>query len=335
MNILILTEMGKNIGMGHFGRCSALADGLIYHKHRVDFVVRGLPPGGDPFQEYNVSVLDWFNIDFLNQVLKKYPIAIIDSYNANMELLEHIANNCELPVFLIDSQLRFFPKGAVLFPSVYASNYANLRNKNFKLVAGREFILFGSKMWNMPKYKVRDVVGTIGISLGGYYNDELVSRICNTIRSAFPRVSIEIFGAGKAISSPENQINNHGLIDKKNYISQLLNIDIMFVSGGQSLNECLLIGIPSICIVVVDNQFENANGWQNLGVTNYLMIRDKSLSNSMLELLQRYREIAYRKLISTKAKKAVNANGAISAASSIIDIFHEQQAVNRQRTYLV
>jgi UDP-2,4-diacetamido-2,4,6-trideoxy-beta-L-altropyranose hydrolase len=327
VKILFLTEVGKKLGLGHFSRCASLADGFNYYKHSVDIIVRGLSQNMNPFKGYNVSMADWFDVDYLNQILGQYSIVVIDSYIAEMWLLEYIAENSAFPVFIIDSQLRYFPRGAILFPSVYASEYKNLRNSEFKLIAGRDYLLFGSKMWNLPQYVVKDRVNNVGISLGAYYDDEIVSKICKSVSIAFPGAMIQLYGSGKAIKYPGVLIKNCGLIDKDKYISQLFDRDLMLVSGGQSLNECLLVGLPSICIVIAENQVQNANAWQNLGATKCLLVGDKDFSNSLLELLLTYREIAYRKTLSLKAKKSINSNGAKLSASSIVDIYHEQQAI--------
>lgn len=327
MEILILTEGGEGIGMGHISRCTALADGFISIGHRVQMLIRGA--FSDAFNtdgKYNITKTDWFEESVLNDLTSKYEIIVTDSYLAPENILKYIAERTKLPVFLVDSKLKYFPKGAVLFPSIYANDFASEFPKEISILYGKEFLLFNSFMWNLPKYKVNKDVNTIGISLGAYLNSQTGNSICDAIQIAYPYSEILIFGQiDETTFAQTNAFKVLGFLEKKEYINSLFDIDILITNGGQSLNEALLVGVPCITITMADNQKRNASAWDALGITENIQYNSKSFKNQLIDVLNDYNTYNCRNKLNNKVDKALNAEGAVNAAKRIVNLLNQQQ----------
>ena len=117
-NILILTEAGDGIGMGHINRCCALADGFKWFSIEVDIYVRGSITSIEVCKNRNINYVDWFNEVLLNRLLYEYDIILVDSYLATDDMLKYITEKCSTTIFLIDATLRYQANSIVLFPSI-------------------------------------------------------------------------------------------------------------------------------------------------------------------------------------------------------------------------
>lgn len=320
MKILFLTEGGKDIGFGHISRCSALADGFIQLGHTVKMHIRGDFHNKNKLTNYNCYKTEWFEEKTLNKIIENYEIIVIDSYLANQKILALIADLAPMPVFLIDSKLNFYPKGIILFPSIYAEDYANNFTKETHLLLGQEFLLFGKIMWNLPLYEVRKDIKKVAVSLGGYLDDNTAKQICDAIHKIYNHAEINIFGEIKQNFKSWQKIIIHGFLSKEKYIKKLFENDILIVNGGQTLNEALLIGIPSISVSVAENQIKNAKAWEKRKLSTNIDPRKEVIKTQLVEKLVQYQSLEHRKKLNQNASQTLSPNGAVNAATNIVEI---------------
>jgi len=325
LEILFLTEGGKGIGFGHISRCSALADGFYQLGHSVKMHLRGEIQNMNNLNNYTCFKTEWFEEEILNKIIEEHEIIVIDSYLASQKILAKIAETTPTPIFLVDSKLNFYPNGIVLFPSVYAKDYANKFNDNVYLLAGPEFLLFGKIFWNLQSFKIREGVDKIAVSLGGLVDEKMVNQVCFAIQEVYNEAEINIFGKLKQNFYSLQKTIIHGFLSKEEYIKKLFENDILIVNGGQSLNEALLVGIPTISVSLADNQVKNAETWEKLGLSTNINPENLNLKNQLIVKLKKYRSIKFRKELSQTENKILNPMGAVNAAKKIIKVFKYKQ----------
>ena len=102
MNVVILTEGGKNKGFGHVARCSS-----IYNAFEQFNILPKLIIDGDESVKSILNDVDFEIIDWLNDlsVISESDIVVVDSYLANIDIYENIAKKTNLTVYIDDNNL--------------------------------------------------------------------------------------------------------------------------------------------------------------------------------------------------------------------------------------
>ena len=90
MRLFILTEAGKNIGLGHLSRCSALYEEAISRGIETQLLLHGDYIDNGIFSEIKINYVNWMQVDFLIDLLNSNDYVVVDSYLANLEVLSSI-----------------------------------------------------------------------------------------------------------------------------------------------------------------------------------------------------------------------------------------------------
>lgn len=320
--VLFLTEAGKNIGMGHFMRCCALADGFETYGVSSEFIIRGTHQS-DFFFGRKVKFEEWFSRDELTALIRKDCIVVVDTYLADKSLLQYIATNF-FTVFITDSTLNFSPSGMVLFPSVYAESFSYLKSHSENWIAGKDYILFDKMMWNLPAYVVREKLENIAIALGGFVSPELLKELATVISAQFPDVKITVLGKANSELLADHRINYEGMISKNEYLQQMYNTDLAITGAGMSLNECVLIGVPVISMAINKSQLANARAWEQAAQIDFLNAETDNWQHKLKILLTGIQTQSQRVQISKGLQKKIDGKGAVRAAKQILKLAEKQ-----------
>lgn len=89
MDVVILTEGGKDFGYGHVARCSSLYQAFEYHDIVPKFIVSGDESVKSILSDIDVDIVDWLN-DF--SIFYNADIVIIDSYHADLDFYNKISD---------------------------------------------------------------------------------------------------------------------------------------------------------------------------------------------------------------------------------------------------
>jgi UDP-2,4-diacetamido-2,4,6-trideoxy-beta-L-altropyranose hydrolase len=326
MNIVFLTEGGKKIGTGHINRCVALADGFSMYEKDISFIVRG---GIDTFpldRDYFVRYTEWFDQEILNEILKNHEIVVVDSYQATDSLLRFITENNRNVVFLIDSTQKFHSDGIIFFPSVYAGNEKyrqTLASVKKPVLSGLKYLLYSKEFWGIDRVEVRPKILKIGISLGSSEIKKL-DDILDLLGQIFGiEISVKIFGTISEMGKPNEvpfQCEVLGRLEKEKYVKNLSMLDLLICSGGQTLNEALLMGLPTLSLITADNQAENIREWDRLGLTVGIEAREGTELDGFEKALKKLSSREIRERLNKKTSDLIDTNGAKRAAAAIVDL---------------
>ena len=101
----------------------------------------------------------------------------------------------------------------------------------------------------------------------------------------------------------------------------MLKADICISACGQSLYELAAIGVPTVAIVVADNQLVNAKGWSRAGFIKYAGWHDnKSLARQIIECIDELKVFTKRLVACKKGRGLCDAKGARRVAEYICKI---------------
>lgn len=270
-------DAGPGIGLGHFMRCRTLALELIKRNWVVFFVGSGIPkemleirsslvnailnliefgPHKMSAEDSNALVVmlaDSFglNVDCL----------IIDTYSYAREDYAFLQRFCanRVPVLVIDDLAnRDTPAQAVLNPNPLFSSEPYQRQKIPNILCGENYTLIRPEIVRLRNRQYSED-GLIMVTMGGgdvvepllkvlrALPDGLANRICVSISANCP---LDVINDWINLDPTRRFLN----VDSERFPELLASSAFAITGGGTTLWEVYCLGIPSLCLVWVDNQ---------------------------------------------------------------------------------
>lgn len=236
MRILIMHDRGKNVGLGHFTRCHALAQAC----HEKDVKVE--------IGTYNLY-------KNLKRKYTEYDYVIVDTYRAKSEFYEDVAKQSKLVVF--DDYNRItYPEGSLIINPNLSFNYVDYTNLNmskYKFLGGEDYVLLRKEFWNVPKKKIKRKVKNVMISLGG---SEHAKKI---IENLVPKIDHKKYTIRVLYPTKRNIFSAQTMLD------QMLWADIAISSCGVTMHEFMRVGVSAVGLMLYENQKYNLTAFLYFG----------------------------------------------------------------------
>lgn len=336
MNVLILTEGGKDKGFGHIARCSSIYNAFEQFNVSPKFFI-----DGDESVKSILDGIDYEIVDWLNDlsVISESDIVVVDSYLANIEIYKNISKKTNLTVYIDDNNRLDYPKGIVVNGTLDVSNMNYIKREGIKYLLGNEFIPLRKDFWNIPKIKINDSINNILITMGGNDLRNLTPEILDLLNNNFPNINKKIIIADSFdnISEIEKLKNDSVELFYAPNSSEIMEImssvDLAISASGQTLYELACIGVPTIAIGIIDNQKNNIKNWIKQGFIEYAGCwNDKNLLNNILKKIEYLDDKNIRFDKRLLGVQAVNGRGSINIVKSILNEFYRNNSKFREVT---
>lgn len=334
MNVVILTEGGKNFGFGHVARCSSIYQAFLKRDISPEFIINGDSSVESILDNATFKIANWLeDISFLNSL----DIVIIDSYLADLEIFEKISKQVALAVYLDDNNRFEYPKGIVVNGLVNASNLNYPENEDITYLLGSDFTPLRSDFWDITKLMINDEITDILITMGGNDLRNLTPEILNLLNNNFPNVNKKVIIADSFENTSEIESLQNGsveLIYSPNS-SEMLNImssvDLAISASGQTLYELACVGVPTIAIGIIDNQKNNIKNWKETQFIEYAGCwDDENLLSNILEKIELLKDknIRYDKRL--HGIRAIDGKGSLRIVKAILNEYYKNFSVFRE-----
>lgn len=316
MNVLFKCDKSKNIGLGHFYRCAALAEIFKKNGHKCYFL--GLKLGIKKKNVLNIKDQEK-DIKFTNHFIKKKNIKVVvkDIYSLNFKWEKKIANNAFLVVIddynseehycnlYINYHYNWFKK----------ANNNLLTKKNCKKMIGPEFsILRDLKI--IKKIKTKN--STIFVYMGGADKKMFMFKIMKLLQNKKLDKYKKIFLLNEnhiksnMLAKLEKKFINTKILKNKikNFHQYLFSSDLVISSAGLTMYE--QIALNSNSLIISQNNLQNKianllakkkviNFTQNIENLNYkiinkLLIKRKINKKNLINKNGKY--LVYKSIIS-------------------------------------
>lgn len=269
LKVYILTEAGKNVGFGHLMRMMGICQAFETKNIRPTFIINGDESVVEYLKETDYEIFNWLdNQERLFDMIKDADIAIIDSYMADDAIYEKISNLVKLPVYYDDNNRIEYPSGVVVNGNIHAKDLVYPKRDVINYLLGLEYLPLRKEFWDVPEKKVREKVEAIMVTFGGDDSRNMTPKVLKLLAENYPNIKKNvIIGKGfkniKEIekASDENTVLNY-FPDAQKMKEVMLESDIAISAGGQTLYELARVGVPTVAVIVADNQIGN--------VTNFL-----------------------------------------------------------------
>jgi spore coat polysaccharide biosynthesis predicted glycosyltransferase SpsG len=321
MKVSILTEAGKNIGLGHLTRCIALYQVFEEEGNAVELIVNGDDSILDFVKNNNYQFMNWLKEkEKLMSIVKNSDVAVIDSYLAPKSLYDNISNILSLkpnpyhlshnPLLMIDDYNRInYPKGIVVNPSIYGDklNYPN--NNQIEYFLGEDYIILRKEFWDVPEKIINKDMKDILITLGGIDKGDFLKKLLEFLSEKFPNFNYHLITNNNL--NLNLNFNLYSNLSASKMLELMLKADICISGGGQTTYELARVGLPTIGICFAENQTGNLKYGDLCGYLKYIgNSDDNSLLDNIKDVLEEITSFEQRSKMSSLGRANVDGKGA-------------------------
>ena len=330
MKALILTEGSKGIGFGHITRCTALLQAFLERDINPLFVVNGDNTVDDLIQTENYYRLNWLrNPELLFNLVKDTDVVVVDSYFATLDFYNKIYSTVQLLVHFDDFLRIEYPAGIVINGAVFAEELPYKDKRNILYLLGSKYVSIRKEFWHVSQRETKGNIENILLTFGGEDAKNITPLVLKQLTEKYPEViKTVIIGKGYTNIDEINYLKdkNTNLVFYPSAMElrdHMLNSDLTFCAGGQTLNELARTGSPTFVISVAENQRNNINGWEKLGFIKYLgNYNDADLKGKIINTCAMFDNFSWRKKSCDTGQKSIDGQGCFRIVDEIIKNLH-------------
>ena len=341
-NLFIRVDASPEIGIGHIMRCLTLAQELKNNFDKIIFLTR--KDSGDFTEtimknEFEVIFIPTNNdSDIIKNLITTYSenknFLLIDHYDVDSNFESSLKNIFE-KIFVIDDLANRKHDCDLLIDQNY---YRDLNHRYKKLIQNDTITLLGSKYAiirpefrniNKKTIKKNSQIKKILVSFGGSdpTNEckKALDALCSIENNQFEIVAIVGIYNNKfeRLKKLYEKYSNIKIYRHVNDLSQLmLNSDLFIGAGGTTTWERFYMGLPSIVIVISDDQKESIEFLSDMGHIINLGLAKNVTSKTYVQTLQKLNsDLIYN--MSLNNQKLVDGNGSNRIKKQIIELIND------------
>lgn len=345
MKIAIRADGGSQIGMGHIMRTLVLAKELskinsVFYICRIDeddsyrdssqIIPNSVQAPVEElvilskslFHKYKKGIekviSEGFKVllvreNYLLQDLKSVnaDLLITDSYDVDEEYFNKTKVMFNKTAYIDDMNLYYFNVDFLINQNVDAEDFNYKVNKDTKLMFGSKYIMLRKEFRNLPPKKIKQEVCDIMLTVGGSDPYHVTKKILSWIGDldyCFHVVVGPSFDYGESLKNLQS--DKIKLYFNADMCELMQSCDIAVSACGSTLYELAACGVPTLGIIIADNQRGIGNKLNNMEIINnlgwYNKISKKTFIKAINELAENYNQ---RKTMSEKASSIVDGKG--------------------------
>lgn len=304
MNYHIFTEIGKKIGLGHYGRTYPIFEALLNKKEIVTYHLFQEEDNDELRLNKMIKVIDWKNKNYISKMVSSESIIILDSYLCNDYLISLILERCNQLYLFNDGVTIEKPKLINIKPSVIINHSLS------------GCVISGIGMFPVDKAfnsqsEAKSTKNLVIINLGGSIVKEFLNAIIIETLNILP-LEIKI-----GVIYPNNIDLADDCISRVVIYSQLAPYEIsnlyknaLFIicSAGVSAFEAINTSTPFIPIKINNNQENNLSEFISSGLAVRLDFVDVNFFPKLKHRIDHFLHPKNRIIFSNKLKGMISSN---------------------------
>ena len=285
--VVIRTDAGPSIGLGHLLRMRSLAETLVRRGATVDVIGSGVAAAGQDDAPWSVAELDVpvqdqsGDLRTTARLLTSHApdVVIVDNY-ALSEVWEHgIAERFpEARVVAFDDVAeRRHRVDLLVDPNIGTGGPGLTNGVARQLLSGTAYAPIGAEYRDAaPRPPRRSVPPTLLVSLGGGRSGiipELAQAIIAEPRLRHVRLELVVPDPSERAAVAEIMVGRrdchvHGRV--ATMLPLLARADLVLGAGGTSAWQRLRLGLPSVIVTLADNQLRTGGALHDLGLARWV-----------------------------------------------------------------
>lgn len=325
-NIVFITEWKNKTGAGHLSRCLSLRDAFHERGYKTSFIIDSEKEFDFKSLEIKPIIFDWrSNPEDIKNFISDSSILVIDSYLATKEQLKYLASITDYPVFISDVKLNYFPKGIVIIGNSFAHELNIINSKEVHYLLGIKYALLRKEFWDIEKKEISQNITKILICLGDADPKNLKIEIGEIIARAYSDAEITVLSSRDLKKNPKRK--NLTILSRRLSAKEMANLflkhDVVISNGGQTLIECIRVGVPTIAVKMADNQIRNIKTLADKELSFKILdtANINSLRDQVLDYLNNLKDHNKRLKINNSSKELIDGQGARRVSKEILDYY--------------
>lgn len=318
--VLILTEAGEKIGLGHLTRCMAIYKDIEAQNNYCEIIIAGDLANEKYTQTLNCKIENWLNAKYVQTYINKETVVIIDSYLITEELSKVIFEHAGKTIFIDDNARLNYPGNIVVNPSLQIGRLKYDLREDVELIYGSKYIIVRDSFRNKNKKICSTKTTNVFIMMGGTDVKQMIPRIIKAVCIQNKLVEFNIVcGLDFSYNAEENDnVIYHNSLNGDEMANLMLKSDFAIVAAGQTIYELLTLEIPFIAIKIIENQSNNIDGLKKLGLSEILIeeVNDK-FDDKLKILFSKMVDYNFRNSIIHKIEGVIDGDGSYNISRLI------------------
>jgi UDP-2,4-diacetamido-2,4,6-trideoxy-beta-L-altropyranose hydrolase len=328
--VVFLTEGSNAIGLGHVTRCLALSQAFFEEGCTSKFMIHGDDSYKSILNHPNCRRIDWLNgIDEIKLDLQN-AIIVVDTFSISEKLLAELS--CFGKVSILDDFIRREHSNRLVIDWTINSEkiFYTKKNESSKYLLGHNYIALRRPFWDREEFVLHPDIRNVLIMFGS--GD--IRNLCTYVSKLLNKFDSSLMKTMVISSASPNRLAAEKMVDSKtrlvidanaNEVFALMkNSDLAIASGGQTLYELACVGVPTISVMLIDNQADDIQGWNEVGFTSYAGQWDgKELDLNILRCLRNLTSLQERQRRSEIGQSLVDGQGARRVVRYILNENHD------------
>lgn len=277
MATLIFTEALLTTGLGHLGRCTALAEKLLEEgEYTIQMILHTDHTSSNWSFPCQVQSINWKEKKQLKEFLDEYNqttdlsdfIFYVDSYLAELEIYNTLKDHCSELICIDDDCRLEYPAGSTILNPGYPGLYLEYNTEKYKILTGKDKVLLRKpfrEKFEIPKRNIppQKILVTLGGSDPHLFSEEILSLLVKN----FPALEKHlVVGPGFTNDDKLKELSDKNTFFYKNLSAiqmrdLMIQIDFAITAGGQTTYELDRCKVPMVMIKTAENQEGNIRGF--------------------------------------------------------------------------
>ncbi len=299
IGVLVVADAGADAGLGHIARCSAIAVALRTRGLHCRCLAVGtdIPPR---------AVIAWEPVANAEALTRLNPrLLLLDTYRLDATAVRARTGARRLAAM--------HDEGPLLEEAdLIITSDPRVMGASANVVGGPELSPLGPRFWGLPEppdpaeHVRRVLVTTGGGDPGGY-----AVAIARTVHDALADAKVTLVrGPHAAFADPEGGI---AVLDRPpSLLEHLLSADMVVTAGGNTALEAAAVGIPTVTLVLAENQRAITGALAAGGATDLLDPAPLAELGNAVRTLAVDRELRRERV--RRGREIVDGYGALRAA---------------------
>lgn len=335
-SLLIVTEGGSRVGLGHLRRCLTLAGALQQIGVLPTFRIAGGAAAENFVRNAGFAVeplRDPADATELARIVAADPAVgvLIDSYAAAEDVF--LACAAKKTIVLDDLLDRKLPVDLLINSAVGAERLDYSRLTEASLLLGPQYALLRPEFAIAPERTTRPRIERVLITMGGSDHGTLVCDVVRWCLAAAPDTDMAVVSGPFFENVEELRALTRGgravVLERPEMRDVMLLGDIAITSGGQTLFELAATALPAIVIATAGNQVQNVSDFTAAGtIRNAGRHSDPQLRSRFDAAYDELRDESVRSAMSSRGPELVDGRGAERTAARILELLQGRRSVS-------
>ena len=331
--VVIRADGGKEIGLGHVMRTLVLAKELrkcleVHYVCKDNEILYG--DGIKKVKDEGFNVIKINENNLISDIKKvqteiEADLLITDSYDVDENYFDEMKKIFKVSGYIDDINVCKLNVDFIINQNINATSIKYNTNKETRLLLGTKYCLLREEFRKKVDKKVNEKVETILVTVGGSDKDYNTLKLLNILKKYDFNIHVVIGNAfeDKLIKELYDRYggkSNIKLYRDANMANLMKLSDLAISSSGSTLYELCAMQVPTIGIVVADNQKDICKTFNKLRViigTDDLIYKDLNRFSEILEKI--VENNCVRASLSVNQKELVNQNGVKLIVKNILD----------------